>query len=545
MSNEIKQQRDRFMGFSFAAADLLIELDEQCCITFCMGASQNLFGATAEQLLKQPFNRFVSNADKTVLTFLFDSLKEGQRKGPLKIHVLKNDIKTPVQVSIFKMPGGDNTINLAINDLDPLALNMNDPNRDNETGLLTKDAFFNTTEATISNAKNLGNQINMTLIDMPNQEDLEFQMGEENAEEFKNKAASFLRAVSVGDSAAKITNDKFSIIHPNGLESDHISQEIENISKEFNDGTQINIGSNTLEIDTEVNATDMASALAYTINQYVSDNNNGIGKSASFEKQVNSQITTTIDQIKWFKNVIKKNQIGYVAQEIVSIKQQKIHHYELLVRFEKDVSPFQRLVFAEKVGIIHELDLVILGQAIKWINKTPNHPNFSLAVNISGASVARADFCFKMLKLITEELHFPKRLLIEITESAEIESLRKVNEFFKNIRAKGIKLCIDDFGAGAASLNYLRLLDVDIVKIDGAYIRESMKSGREDKILKAMVQLCKSMKMEVVAEQIETPEQAKYLNELGVDFGQGYLYHRPSPVKGIMDNLGKDKSKTA
>lgn len=534
------------MGFSFAAADLLIELDEQGCIQFAMGASQNLLGMPVQKVIQKPLNQFVANADKTMLTFLFDSIKVGERRGPIKIHTLKNDNYIPVQISIFKMPNDAGKINVVLNNLDPLSLGINDPNRDNDTGLLTKDAFFTMAESTISSAANAGTNISLTMINMPDEDELEERMGAENATEFKNKAASFLRAVSVGDSAASLDNNSFSVIHEEGIETETIKQEIRNISKEYDeDGTSVQIGSSTIEIDTNVDPGDMSRALAYTINQYVSDTQYSDGRGASFEKQVNSQITNTIEQIKWFKNVIKKNKFGYVAQEIVCIKSGVVHHHELLLRFEQNVSPFQRLVFAEKVGIIHELDLIILTQAIDWINETPNNPEFSLAVNVSGASIARADFCFKMLKLISEKLRYPKRLLIEITESAEIESLKKTNDFFKNIRAKGVKLCIDDFGAGAASLNYLRMLDVDIVKIDGSYIRESMKYGREDKILKAMVNLCKSMNMEIVAEQIETKEQAQYLTELGVDFGQGYLYHRPSPIAGILENLGKKDKKTA
>ncbi|MBL1421042.1 MAG: EAL domain-containing protein [Alphaproteobacteria bacterium] len=546
MANDIKLQRDRFMGFSFAAADLLIELDEQGSILFCMGASQNLLGMPVQKVIKQPLNNFVINADKIMLNFLFDNIKVGDRRGPIKIHTLKNGIKVPVQISIFKMPSDSGKINVVMNNLDPFAMGLNDPTRDDETGLLTKDAFFTMAEATINGAQNTGTDISLTMINMPDKDELDKRMGDKNAKEFKNKAASFLRAVSIGDSAASLNNNSFGLIHEDTMDSDKITEEIRNISKEYDeDGTSVQIGASTIEIDENVDPGDMSRALAYTINQYVSDTQFSNGRGASFEKQVNSQITNTVEQIRWFKNIIKNKKISYVAQEIVNIKTNEVHHHELLMRFEENVSPFQRLVFAEKVGIIHELDLIVLEQAVNWINETPKHLHFSLAVNISGASIARADFCFKMLKLIIEKLRYPKRLLIEITESAEIESLKKTNDFFKNIRAKGVKLCIDDFGAGAASLNYLRMLDVDIVKIDGSYIRESMKYGREDKILKAMINLCKSMNMEIVAEQIETKEQAKYLTELGVDYGQGYLYHKPDSVNTIINNLDKQAKKSA
>ena len=534
------------MGFSFAAADLLIELDGQGSILFCMGASQNIFGMPVDALIHQPFDQLVSDTDKTMLVFLFDSINIGERRGPIKIHALKNNQEIPVQLSIFKMPNDTGRMHVVLNNLDPLSLGLNDPNRDAESNLLTNQAFFTMAEAPINDAKNKGGDIDLTLIEMPSEIVLNEQMGAENAIKFKSKTASLLRALSLNDSAASLDENSYSVIHKHDLKNHQITKEIENISKKYNtDGQSIKIGTTTIEIDTEVNADEMSRALAYTINQYVSDNQFTAGSSSteSFEKQVNSQILNTVDQIKWFKNVIHKNKIGYVAQQIVDIKTKRVRHYEMLVRFEPNVSPYQKLIFAEKVGRIHELDLVILENAINWLNDTNKLPNFSLAVNISAASIARADFCFKMLKLVNSKLRNPKNLLIEITESSEIDSFKKVNEFFRNIRTKGVKICIDDFGAGAASLNYLRHLDVDIVKIDGSYIRECMKYGREDKILKAMINLCKSMNMKTIAEQIETPQQAKYLLELGVDYGQGYFFHKHASIKSLVDELKKPPQK--
>lgn len=549
MESEIKLQRDRFMGFSFAAADLLIELDGQGRIQFCMGASQNLFGLPVDKLFHQQLDQLVSETDKATLGFLLDNINVGERRGPIKIHTLKNNHELAVQISIFKMPNESGNIHVVINNLDPLSLGLNDPNRDDKTNLLTKNAFFVIAAATISNAKNNDEDINLTLIDMPSELELDEQMGPENAIEFKSKTASLLRALSVNDTAANLDDNNYSVIHKHGLKRDQITREIENISKKYNEsGQSTQIGASSIEIDTDVDADEMSRALAYTINQYVSNRQFSVGSSGTsipgFEKQVTSQVSNTVNQIKWFKNAIRKNKIAYVAQEIVDIKSRRVHHYELLLRFEPDISPFQKLQFAEKVGIIHELDIVTLENAIKWLNDTAGLANFSLAVNISGASIARADFCFKMLKLINSELHNPKRLLIEITESWEIDSFKKVNDFFKSMRAKGVNICIDDFGAGAASLSYLRHLDVDIVKIDGSYIRECMKYGREDKILKAMINLCKSMNLKLIAEQIETPEQAKYLLDLGVKYGQGYLFHKPMPVKSVIEILKKPPQKS-
>ncbi len=100
------------------------------------------------------------------------------------------------------------------------------------------------------------------------------------------------------------------------------------------------------------------------------------------------------------------------------------------------------------------------------------------------------------------------------------------------LRARGLPLCIDDFGSGAASFRYLRLLRVDYVKIDGAYGRHARRSDKDRAIIAAMVDLAHGLGAAVVAEQIETEANAAVMRELGVELGQGWHFGRPGPLPG-------------
>ena len=126
------------------------------------------------------------------------------------------------------------------------------------------------------------------------------------------------------------------------------------------------------------------------------------------------------------------------------------------------------------------------------------------------------------------------RLLFEITETMEIADLPRAERIIQDFRRAGHKVCLDDFGAGAASFPYLQAFTIDFVKIDGAYIGRMLETVRDHAILKAMVGLCRNLSIATIAERIETEAQAERLARLGVRYGQGFLFGRPAPTPKVL-----------
>ena len=121
------------------------------------------------------------------------------------------------------------------------------------------------------------------------------------------------------------------------------------------------------------------------------------------------------------------------------------------------------------------------------------------------------------------------RLIFEITESTTIENLETVNNYIRALQQAGFKVCLDDFGSGSASFQYLQQLQVDYVKIDGAYTQRILESGRDASLVRNLTQMCKDLGIYVVAERIELEAEAKLLREMGVMYGQGYHFSKPRP----------------
>jgi EAL domain-containing protein (putative c-di-GMP-specific phosphodiesterase class I) len=178
----------------------------------------------------------------------------------------------------------------------------------------------------------------------------------------------------------------------------------------------------------------------------------------------------------------------------------------------------------EAVGLSRELDLAVLQRAAATMIQS----HLSIAVNVSGMSLAEPSFT---RQLLLEAAGVPAgRLLIELTETAEIDDLSAVAAQLDCIRAAGIAVCLDDFGAGSASFRYLRDLPVDFVKIDGAYVRAAGRSEQGRSFIRAMQDLANSAGAKTIAEMIETEAEAALMLELGVAYGQGFLFGVPAPI---------------
>jgi EAL domain-containing protein (putative c-di-GMP-specific phosphodiesterase class I) len=216
----------------------------------------------------------------------------------------------------------------------------------------------------------------------------------------------------------------------------------------------------------------------------------------------------------------------------VNLKSYETHHFEALIRFDSKKSPYELITFGEDVGLAPEIDMMVTTKTINYIlSELKDRPDISIAVNLSGVSVQSTPFIKALQdKLIPyiekEKIH--KRLMFEITESSQINDLEKVNDYVRGLRELGFKIWLDDFGAGAASFQYLHQLHVDGVKIDGQYIDNILASDRGGKLVKSLVRMCLDLDMQTIAERVETVQQAKFLQEIGVDFGQGFLFARPS-----------------
>ena len=245
------------------------------------------------------------------------------------------------------------------------------------------------------------------------------------------------------------------------------------------------------------------------------------------------------------RTTIAERRFRLAYQPVVSLTDRTLHHFEALLRPDQtadqlpagqDGATMDFITFAEAVGLSEELDLAVLEQALETLRAAPGA---KVAVNVSGLSIQSPAFRKRMLALIGGPIgsgpgnQQPARLMIELTETAEIENVAAAAATLDGLRGVGVPVCLDDFGAGAAAFRYLRDFRVDYIKIDGAYIRAAASGGRAGGFVASMRDLACSVGAQVIAEMIETEAQATQMAELGVQFGQGWLFGRPGALPGM------------
>ena len=125
--------------------------------------------------------------------------------------------------------------------------------------------------------------------------------------------------------------------------------------------------------------------------------------------------------------------------------------------------------------------------------------------------------------------HLADRIIFEITESTTIKELDMVNNFIQILQERGFKMCLDDFGAGSASFQYLQKLHVDYLKIDGQYTRKLLSSQRDGVMIRNLARMCQDLNITAIIEVVESIEQARMIKEMGIPLAQGFLYSKPMP----------------
>jgi EAL domain-containing protein (putative c-di-GMP-specific phosphodiesterase class I) len=159
----------------------------------------------------------------------------------------------------------------------------------------------------------------------------------------------------------------------------------------------------------------------------------------------------------------------------------------------------------------------------------------TLSINLSGLSVSDRDFHRYVLNLIETVPCEHHKICFEITETAAITNLNDATLFMQSMRQFGVRFALDDFGSGASSFGYLKHLPVDYLKIDGQFIRDLESDLVDQATVRCIREVAAVTGKKTIAEFVETSGVERCLREIGIDFAQGYLNHRPEAIAGIFD----------
>lgn len=264
-----------------------------------------------------------------------------------------------------------------------------------------------------------------------------------------------------------------------------------------------------------------------------------------FDETLNQQVKAYYRLEQAMRDDIGTSAFGVVLQPLIDLKSNRVVGAEALLRWHRPgqapISPMEFIPLAEESGLIHILWQQVLAEVLKflvrWQGKLPEQ--FVIALNVSAVQLKQAGFIDYLTEKLAAEGVLASQLEMELTESVSLELYQHAPEMLQALRETGIRIVVDDFGTGYSSLSYLHDLQVDKLKIDKKFIDDMLTNNKNESLVKMMLSLAKSLDLEVVAEGIETEEQAEFLRQQNCNIGQGYFFAKPMSIEDFEHYLFK------
>ncbi len=213
-------------------------------------------------------------------------------------------------------------------------------------------------------------------------------------------------------------------------------------------------------------------------------------------------------------------------------------YMEVLLRMESDEglhTPEQFLLAAERYGQIAAVDRFVLDQLIRQLASFPTSTPLLIAFNLSARNLVDQDFVSEMIARLRQQSFPCERLCVELTETAAIAQLAQARRGMARLREQGLALVLDDFGSGYSSYQYLKHLPVDVVKVDGAFIRDITRAPEDLALARSINEIAHLLGKRTVAEHVEDEATLDLVREIGFDYAQGFYIRKPEPLQGLLD----------
>lgn len=381
-------------------------------------------------------------------------------------------------------------------------------------------------------------------------------MGYETADSLLEIQAARLRALVPGAAAvARVGADEFAVLVSGATLPQErkafwsrISDEAERLRRAFLQPVEVSgtmvqsgvsIGVAVLEGETE-DPSALLGRAEIAAGQARHQGGNGV---AWFAPEMEAEASERRELERALRQAVDDDSIGFCLQPLVNADGD-ITALEVLARWQQDgnlVPPAKFIPIAEASGLIRPLGAQILRSACRWLadwhRGAPERPLPALAVNVSVRQFHDPDF-ESMVSGVLEETGLPPcALLLEVTESLLADEGDGVVGRMNRLRDLGVRFAIDDFGTGYSCLAYLRRLPIDELKIDGSFVDAMLLSPEDEEIVRTIIAMAQALRLNVVAERVESRDQAERLRELGCTTLQGYYFHHPASPDAILHHL--------
>ena len=265
--------------------------------------------------------------------------------------------------------------------------------------------------------------------------------------------------------------------------------------------------------------------------------------------QVYQQADTVLQrrkgEVHWIREIQKalnKDRFQLFCQPIIPINNGRNPvHFEILIRMldenENIISPNEFIPAAERYRIISAIDEWVVKNAFELIGQSSGISDYLWTMNLSGLSIQKPKFAERIKELADNSHIHSESICFEVTETFAINNLEDARNFIIKLSEQGFGIALDDFGTGSSTFSYLKQLPIDYLKIDGSFIKDIVQDPFVEEIVRAIVKVSNVREIQTIAEFVENEEILQMLNGMGVDYAQGYVFGKPSPLSDTISQL--------
>ncbi|MBI5344609.1 MAG: EAL domain-containing protein [Deltaproteobacteria bacterium] len=561
---KLLESEEKFRKISSSAQDAIVMMDSAGDISYWNPASERIFGYSNEEAIGKDLHTLI------VPSYQQNAFKEGFERfkttgeGPvlgktLEVSALrKNGTEFPVEVSIsgVMINGKWHSIGI-IRDITERKQSEETIVRmayhDHLTGLPNRLLLNDRLEQALSMGHRHNSLVAVLFIDIDRFKIINDTLGHAMGDELIRAAAERLRKRLRGsDTVARLGGDEFTVLLQdiNGIEG--VSKAVENISSLFKEPFNIKGHELFLTVSMGISiypddGADRETLLKNAdIAMYLAKDE-GRNAYRFYATSLNARTIERLELENRLRKAVERDELLLHYQPQIDIKTGEVIGIEALVRWHEPergiIQPADFIPLAEETGLIVPIGEWVLRKACeenrRWQDK--GLKQVRVAVNLSLRQFRQKDFVKTVAGIIKDTALDPQYLELELTESIIMKDGESTIEVLRELKAMGIRLSIDDFGTGYSSLAYLKKMPIDVLKIDQSFVRDIAVDPDDAAIAVTIIRMAHSLKLEVVAEGVETAEQLEFLRSMQCDRFQGFLVSRPVPSAEVEGVLAKGR----
>ncbi|MBM4219152.1 MAG: EAL domain-containing protein [Gammaproteobacteria bacterium] len=544
----------RFNALIRNTADVIAIVGADATISYVTPTAERIFGFAAQDLIGQHLDELAVFDDRARLReFLAHDLAQCGASSLVEVRIPRGDERQRViEIHGTNMDAepaiGGRLLNLRdMTDRKGMEeqlkrMALHDP----LTLLANRSLFRDRVEHAVAVSKRNGRAVTVVFVDLDNFKNINDSLGHATGDRVLNKSAQRLvKATRGGDTVARLGGDEFAVLLENLTSRDQVIEVAGRIVESLRESldlpgadmrvsASVGIAFATPDDGVEdlMRNADVAMYAAKTA---------GKGRYVVYEASMQSAASERKEMEAEIDKALRENRFLLHYQPIVELHSGYLLGVEALLRWQHPergmIMPAEFIPVAERTGQIVPLGRWVLAQACRevkiWQARQPKSRQVRVGVNVSAVQLAKSDICADVKRALAISEIDPGCLMIELTESVLMQNSEAVLATLTELKKLGVRIAIDDFGAGYSSLTYLHRFPIDILKIDRTFVERLGSIDGGDDFARAIISLGNTLELEIVAEGVELEHQQRQLIELGCVAGQGYYYSRPALLQEI------------